>query len=244
MPANKLSCPGLFVTGTDTGVGKTVVASAIAHWLQQKGLRVGVMKPAETGVNDPAGLGPDATLLRWASGTDSSAEDICPYRFKAPMSPDSAAKREGIRIEIDRLMLTARSLSEAHDFMIIEGAGGLMVPLSGGWLVADFALMTGLALLSVARPDLGTINHSVLTAFAARQLEIPQAGIMINAMPKDPDMAMQDAPHAISSLAGVDLLGVLPEVEGDNKEKVRQISALLESQSLLPHIIRSYGLDL
>lgn len=222
---------GLFVTGTDTGVGKTLVSAALCLYLREKGTDVGVMKPAESGLEDSAILGPDAELLQWASGSRDSEEDISPYRFKAPLAPAVAASKEQIRINYSELRDRTMSLIDRHEFTIIEGAGGLMVPLAGGLLMADLARELKLPLLVVTRPDLGTINHTLLTLFAARAMELQTAGYIINRMPSEQGIAEETAPHSLASLTTEDLLGVLRQVEGSDREKA---SALHKELSGLP----------
>lgn len=222
---------GVFVTGTDTGVGKTLVAAALARHLRHRNLDVGVMKPAETGVNDPACPGADAALLQWAADSTDDPALIAPYRLRAPLAPSLAADTESVRIDMTHLVATAKSLCARHDFTIIEGAGGFMVPLAGGLLVADLVLQLELPLLIVCRAGLGTINHTLLTVHAARSMGVPLAGFIINGMPSQPDLAETMAPHHLASLASADLLGVLPRVEGSAQEKV---GALAEAIAVLP----------
>jgi len=227
---------GLFVTGTDTGVGKTLVAAALAKVLRESGVKVGVMKPAETGVAELDKLGPDARLLKWAANSQLADVDICPYRLKIPIAPAVAAVKEKIRVDYNGLVQQAKQLIEQHDFSIIEGAGGLMVPLAGGFLIADFARALGLPLLVVSRPNLGTINHTLLTLFAARNFELPVAGYLINRMPLQPGVAEETAAHSLASLTTEELLGVLPQVEGEDQQKVEQLSEqikCLRTRSLL-----------
>ncbi|WP_051360818.1 dethiobiotin synthase [Desulfuromonas sp. TF] len=231
MSADLPKAAGVFVTGTDTGVGKTLVAAALARFLRERGLRVGVMKPVETGVADPSRPGQDAALLQWSSGSGEDPETIAPYRMRQPLAPSVAAEKEGVRIDPARIIDAARRLSANNDFIIVEGAGGLMVPLSGGLLMADLARDIGFPLLVVCRPGLGTLNHTLLTIFAARSMEIPLAGFFINGMPLEPDPAEESAPHTLASLASADLLGVLPRVQGDDRQKV---VALAEEISALP----------
>lgn len=218
MKAAEISRKGIFVTGTDTGVGKTIVSAALAGYLARFGLRVAVMKPVETGVDPSAEIGEDARLLCQAAGFSAAPDRISPYRFEQPLSPDQAASASGVRIEQHRLIQQARQLQEGSDFLIVEGAGGLMVPLVGGYLMADLVRDLDLPLVVVAKPTLGTINHTLLTTFAARALELEVCGIFINGMPSQPGKAEQNAPHAIASLASASLLGVLPHVDGSNED--------------------------
>ena len=211
---------GLFVTGTDTGVGKTLVAAAIARILSMRELKVGVMKPAESGVANPKALGPDASLLKWAAKSQLSDEQIAPYRLKAPLAPAVAASREQVRIDYSSLLQQAEQIIAEHDFTIIEGAGGLMVPLAGGLLMADFALALDLPLLVVCRPSLGTINHTLLTLFTARNMGLPIAGYLINNMPEVKSVAEETVAHSLASMTTDELLGVLNQVTGEEQDKV------------------------
>ncbi len=242
MSAVNLPFKGIFVTGTDTGVGKTMVSAALAHFLTERGLKVGVMKPAESGVSDPSCLGDDGSLLQWAASSQDPVEEISPYRLRAPLAPAQAAEKEKCFIDFARLVATAQKLGQRHDFLIIEGAGGLMTPLSGGLLMADLAKAIGLPLLVVTTARLGTLNQTLLTIFAAQQMEIPVAGYMINRMPAQPDEAAETAPHTLSSLASADILGVLPEVDGADRDKVLTLSAALKTLPSLPWLIAAIGI--
>lgn len=217
-------CPALFVTGTDTGVGKTLVAAALARYARRLGLRVAVMKPCETGVADPAGLGSDGELLRWAAGSDAATDLITPYRLPAPLAPAQAATQAGVIIDPGVMISACRELAKDHDLLLVEGAGGLMVPIRGGYLMADLARELCLPLLIVSRPGLGTINHTLLTVYAARCMELPLAGFIINRIPAQPDPSEREAPHLLASLASADLLGVLPEVDGAAREQVERLA--------------------
>ncbi|MEI6306350.1 MAG: dethiobiotin synthase, partial [Deltaproteobacteria bacterium] len=152
---------GIFITGTDTGVGKSIVAATLARLLCLNGVNVGVMKPVTAGCREDYGrlVSDDAMLLCKAAGVNY-CEDIAPYRLKEPLAPAEAARIDGLRIDFSKILEAYGRLSSEHDFMIVEGVGGLMVPLAGGLLVADLARELALKLLVVARPDLGTINHT------------------------------------------------------------------------------------
>jgi dethiobiotin synthetase len=123
---------------------------------------------------------------------------------------------------------------DRHDFTIIEGAGGLMAPLAGGMLMADLARELKLPLLVVTRPNLGTINHTLLTLFTARAMELPVAGYLINRMPAEQGVAEETAPHSLASLTTEDLLGVLNQVAGDDREKSKILAAELAALPTLP----------
>lgn len=234
---------GVFVTGTDTGVGKTAVSAALARFLRERGISVGVMKPVETGVDKPVALGPDARLLQWAAGCGADPDLISPYRLRVPAAPAVAAKEEGVAIDPSRLVDSAQQLSRDHDFLIVEGVGGLMVPLAGGYLVADLVRQLGFPLLIVARAGLGTLNHTLLTVFAARTMDLPLAGFLINGMPATPEVAEKTAPHSLASLASADLLGVLAQVEGGDRAKVTALADQIVGLPTLPWLVTNLGLS-
>jgi dethiobiotin synthetase len=238
----ELPCPAVFVTGTDTGVGKTLVASALARHLSSRGLKVGVMKPIETGVANPEQPGEDARLLSWAANSMDSEHLIAPYRFKAPVAPTQAASLEKTHIDPVSLELSLQELADGKDFVIIEGAGGLMVPVRGGYLMADFVRQLGLPLLIVSKTSLGTLNHTLLTVFAAQAMDIPVAGIILNGMAAEPDLAAEEAPHLLAMIASADLLGVLPEVEGNERERIEKMSQEIGQLQTLGWLLQSLGL--
>jgi len=211
----------IFITGTDTGVGKTIVTATLALLLRERGVNVGVMKPVTSGCSERGGalVSEDAELLSWSAGVPLD-NDCAPYCLQAPIAPAVAAARENIRIDFSRIGNAFERLTARHDFVLVEGAGGLMVPLSGGLMVADLALALKLPLLVVARPNLGTINHTVLTCFAAKQLGIDVRGTIVNSYPQQPDAAEEYAPHLIDSLSGVPLLGVFPRVEAAEQQTI------------------------
>lgn len=230
-------CPAIFITGTDTGVGKTLVAAALARHFSKEGMKVGVMKPVETGVENTAELGSDAALLRWAAEATDTDDLISPFRFTQPVAPCQAANAARGQIDINKIIEAYQTLRRGKDIVLVEGAGGLMVPIRGGYLMADLARQLDLPLLVVTHPRLGTLNHTLLTTFAARAMEVELCGFIINQMPKNPGESEKMAPHLLSSLASADLLGVLPEVVGSEQEKIKilagEISKLPAYQWLL-----------
>ena len=241
MPAEG-KCRGLFITGTDTGVGKTLLAATLARYFSRRGLNVGVMKPCETGVADVRQPGEDARLLRWAAGSRDDDSLVAPYRFREPLAPSLAAEREQVIIDPVRISEALTVISAGKDLVLIEGAGGLMVPLRGGYLIADLVRDLGLPLLVVTRASLGTINHTLLTILAARSMELPLAGFMINRMPAHPDAAEEAAPHLLAALASADLLGVFPEVDGTPEARVEQLVDVLGNLPTLRWLMHAIGL--
>ena len=223
MPAES-RCPAIFVTGTDTGVGKTLVTAALAHHFSLRGLKVGVMKPIETGVENPEELGDDATLLRWAARSTDANDIISPYRFSQPVAPCQAATAARKQITSDKIIEAYHALQHDKDIVFIEGAGGLMVPIRGGYIMADLARQLEAPLLVITHPRLGTLNHTTLTTFAARAMELELCGFIVNQMPENPGEVEKEAPHLLASLASADLLGVLPEVVGSEQEKVKVLA--------------------
>jgi dethiobiotin synthetase len=199
---------GIFITGTDTGVGKTYVAAGIAAELRNM-LNVGVMKPVETGCRMRKGnLVPrDAFHLIKSSTVRDELDLVNPYRFSKPLAPYVAAGLEGKKIGITKIMKAFRVLSRRHDFMIVEGAGGIMVPLTKENTFLDLAQAMRLPVLIVARPGLGTINHTLLTIAALRARRIPIAGIVINyAGEQVKGIAERTNPITIEKVSGVRVL--------------------------------------
>jgi dethiobiotin synthetase len=233
----------MFITGTDTGVGKTLVAAALARYVRRCGLRVAVMKPCETGVSEPSRLGADGELLRWAAGSEDDINLISPYRLPAPLSPAQAAEQAGVRIDPGVIAEACATLARDTDLLLVEGAGGLMVPLRGGYLMADLARQLQMPLLVVSRPTLGTINHTLLTIFAARCMELPVAGFLVNRMPAEPGPAEREAPHMLASLASAEPLGVLPEVDGTPMEQIEQLADAVSRSPSRFWLHQALGLD-
>lgn len=173
---------GLFITGTDTGVGKTFVAGALATLLRSRGIDVGVMKPAETGCPRRDGrLQPqDARYLQHRAGSTDPLEEICPYPLELPAAPSVAAEAEGVVIDLDRITELFSRLAARHRLTLVEGAGGLLVPLTETADYTDLIRRLDLPILLVARASLGTVNHTLLSLNWARHLQIPVLGVVVN----------------------------------------------------------------
>lgn len=195
---------GLFVTGTGTEVGKTVVAAVLAHTAAAKGRRVAVFKPALTGLDEPGE--PDHHLLRRAAGSSQGDEDIAPYRYGFAASPHLAAELAGEEIDPDRLLRAAASAASGADVFICEGVGGLLVPLGHRYLVRDFAGDLGLPVVVVASPRLGTINHTLLTIEVARAAGLRIAAVVLNPWPDRPGQIEESNRETIAALGDVDVL--------------------------------------
>lgn len=209
---------GIFITGTDTGVGKTWVGAGIAAALRAKGIDVGVMKPAETGCSVRTGrLVPrDALMLMKAAGANDPLDLVVPCRFREPLAPAIAAKRAGTTIEFRHILTAFRTLSERHRFMIVEGAGGILVPLTARRSFLDLAAVLALPVLVVARPGLGTINHTLLTIAALRAKKITIAGIVINHRGKGQrGLAERTNPPVIERTSRVPVIGIVRHRQKD-----------------------------
>ena len=174
---------GLFITGTDTGVGKTHIACEIVRELRAAGHRVGVFKPACSGAsigNDEQPHWDDVDRLRDALGLDVAVDRICPQRFLAPLAPPVAARQEGRSVDLEGIQRGIELWRAECDIVIVEGAGGLLCPLTDERTIADLAVQLGFPLVIVSRLGLGTINHTLLTVEVARQRGLPVAGIVFN----------------------------------------------------------------
>ncbi len=192
---------GVFVTGTDTAVGKTVLAAAVCAALRARGERVVAWKPVVTGTEEPGE--PDHELLARASGTQPS--EVAPFTFEPAVSPHLAAELAGSTIEPAALVASARAAAGGAEVLVIEGVGGLLVPLTLGFLVRDLAREVGLPLVVAARPGLGTINHTLLTVEAARAVGLTVVGVVLTPWPDAPS-AMERSNHdTIERLAGVEV---------------------------------------
>ncbi len=198
---------GFFVTGTDTEVGKTVVAASACAALVARGLHVAAFKPVVTGLDEPAGeWPPDHELLARATG--QSPDDVAPYRFGPPLSPHLAAELAGERIDPAALMEHAREASGGADLIVGEGVGGLLVPLANGYLVRDLAVELGLPVVIAARPGLGTINHTLLTIEAARAAGLRVAGVALTPWPGEPSTMELSNRDTIQRLSGAPVSGL------------------------------------
>jgi dethiobiotin synthetase len=199
---------GVFVTGTGTEVGKTVVAATIARTLAGEGKRVAVFKPAVTGLDE--GAETDHALLRRASGSSQSDEEIAPYRYGPPASPHLAAALAGGEIDPERLRRAADAAAAGADAIVCEGVGGLLVPLSPTYLVRDLAVDLGYPLVVVASPGLGTINHTLLTLEASRAAGLEVAAVVLTPWPEEPTEIERSNQETIATLGSTQVLTLPP----------------------------------
>lgn len=204
---------GVFITGTDTGVGKTFVAAGILRALREMGYRVCPMKPVETGcrVRGQRLIPEDTIKLMNASGIEESLDRVNPYRFRLPLAPAVAAGFENKAIKKKKILSTFNHLSNRYDITVVEGAGGIMVPVYRKYLVIDLIKDLDIPVIIVSRPGLGTINHTCLTVEAARNRGINVVGVVINYTNKQrKTLAEKTNPELIEVLTGISVLGIVP----------------------------------
>ena len=166
------------MTGTDTGVGKTVAACGLVRALRRAGVDTGAFKPVETGVGEAGPL--DAQALREAAGGTAALEEVCPFVFSTPAAPAVAARAEGREIDVGQIRTAYDRLAARHRAVVVEGAGGLLVPITRNHDMASLALLLELPLIVVARGSLGTINHTLLTLEVARARGLSVAGVVVS----------------------------------------------------------------
>ena len=213
---------GFFITGTDTGVGKTFVTAGIAAVLKERGVNVGVMKPVETGCAEKDGrLEPqDALYLKNAAGVSDELDLINPYRFKACLAPSIASKLEGKNIDFNRIKECYDTLASKHSLMLVEGAGGLLTPINEAYTVADLIKLLNLPIIIIAASRLGTINHTLLTVRYAQSNGIEVKGIILNYPTLSTDEALSTNQAEIKRFANVPVLGELPFCYADRAPKM------------------------
>jgi dethiobiotin synthetase len=204
----------ILITGTDTGVGKTVVTAGLAAALRRRGVNAGVMKPVATGCT--RGLGgqmrcADAHFLRVVSGVSEPEFMITPIMLEPALAPAVAARESGVRVSARAIEIALLELEERHPIVLVEGVGGFLVPINDRMLLSDLAAKFKMTVLIVARPGLGTINHTLLTFEAARLRDLRIAGVVFNhTRPDEDDASIQSNAEEIERIAGVRILGTLP----------------------------------
>jgi dethiobiotin synthetase len=231
---------GLIITGTDTGVGKTVVTALLASCLLRRGVDVGVMKPVASGCENINGypVSQDALFLKEKLVLDEACELITPVCYREPLAPAAASRIEGVGFDIGRIERAYETLSRRHDIILVEGIGGILVPLDEKSTLMDIALRWALPLLVVARPGLGTINHTALTVSCARSAGCPVAGVVFNACePPAGTRAEEWNPRCVERFCNIPFWGTIPyggESVGDGKAWERLCS---EGERIFaPHI--------
>jgi dethiobiotin synthetase len=215
MPGPHARLRGVFVTGTGTGVGKSVLAASICAALAERGEKVAAFKPVITGLDEHDGDWPlDDELLAGAASAGQRPEEVAPHRFGPPVSPHLAAELAGEQIEPLALAREARERAEQADALVCEGIGGLMVPIAAGFMVRDLAVELDLPVVIAAAPGLGTINHTLMTIEAARAAGLRVAAVVLTPWPSDPDAIERSNRETIAQLGDVEVC-VLPQTSPD-----------------------------
>ncbi len=208
---------GFFITGTDTGIGKTVATAGLCRLLCDDGLDAAPMKPVQTGA-EPPDRSPDLDFCLKAGGRQPSNDSyrlMCPYLFAPACSPHLAARTAGVEIDITTIAAAAKRLEAQHNAILVEGAGGVLVPLTGHQTMLDLMKALSLPVLLVSRGGLGTINHTLLSLNVLRAAGLSVAGVIFNdAAPLPDDMISRDNPLVIKQFGDVDILGHIPYIRG------------------------------
>lgn len=236
---------GLFIAGTDTGVGKTVVTAGLVRYARNQGLRCLAVKPVETGCKPREGVlyPEDGAFLREASENDLSLDDCAPFRFSLPASPARAAAMEGSKLFLSDLEEHVRTVSESADLTVVEPAGGLMVPIEENLMVIDLALRLGFPTVLVARSGLGTINHTLLSVEAFNRREIELAGIVLSAVADEPGPEEEYTPGDLSRLVGDVPVLVLPRLTAEAAGDPQRIAQVMAEAWPVGHLRKWLGLD-
>jgi dethiobiotin synthetase len=234
--ANNISMRGVFITGTSTGVGKTAVAAGLAWALRKRKIDVGVMKPFATANRafSKKYRSQDTALLARAAGVRDPDHELNPSFYSVAASPLVASQlRRESQPSMEMALRALADLAKKHDFMIVEGIGGIMVPLTENESVADFAKRAGLPAIIVSTPTLGTLNHTLLTVMACKEFGTNIKGIIVNKMPKRPSIVEQKAPETIERLTGVPVLATLPFSRGGYAAIGKAIEKSIDIDGLL-----------
>ena len=210
---------GIFITGTSTGVGKTAIAAGLAWALSKRNIDVGVMKPFATAnrVFSKKHKSQDTAILAEASGAEDSDRDLNPFFYSIAASPVMAAElKYGPPVDIEKALQDLRSLARKHDILIVEGIGGIMVPLTENEVVAGFVKRANLPLIIVSTSKIGTLNHTLLTVMACEKFRLRVAGIVLNKMSKVPSKVEQKTAEIIERLVDVPVIAEIPFLKGAN----------------------------
>jgi dethiobiotin synthetase len=215
MGLEKLKYQGVFVSATDTSVGKTTLAAGLVGFLKRQGINVGVMKPVASGaIECDSGklISQDAEMLVKFSESLDPWEWINPYCLATPVTPALAAKIEGVTIDLPHIQNCFAELSKRHEFVVVEGAGGIMSPIFENLLVADMISALDLPVIIVSRALLGTINHTLMTFECLKGREIDVLGFFLNRFPKKPNLSESTSAEIITSVSGVPHFGSIPDL--------------------------------
>ncbi|MGO9120086.1 MAG: dethiobiotin synthase [Desulfomonilaceae bacterium] len=222
---------GIFVTGTDTGVGKTVVAAGLVRIARNNGLRALAVKPVETGcmIRDGQLYPEDGSFLHQASEGYLTLDECVPFRFSLPASPARAAAMVGSTLHVADLKEHVLALAEDADLTVVEGAGGLMVPIQGSFMMLDLIELLGFPTIIVARSGLGTINHSLLTLHALKQRGLETLGIVLSCASPEPGPEEEFTPSDLARLTQPVPVLVMPFLRPEIRSDVNRIAEIMEA---------------
>jgi dethiobiotin synthetase len=227
---------GFFITGTDTGVGKTIITAALVKAAQFLGFKAVGMKPVETGCQiseirsqksevrstHDVLIPSDGLFLSKIADTDESLDLITPVRFENPLAPMPASEREGIPVDMGKIVSAFAKLSYKYNVLIVEGVGGILVPITKDYSMLDMAKDFGLPVIVVTRPGLGMINHTLLTVNYALKEGLPVAGIIINYhQPAEGTIAEQTNPKVLATICPVPVLGIFPYLKNIGSDVIK-----------------------
>ena len=245
--AHDFSPGGIFITATDTGVGKTLVTSALVAYLTQRGIDVGVMKPVETGVSQSTKAQSDGARLRRAAGSHDPIAEVCPYVFRLPVAPLSAARAEGTTVRMATIIRAFRALRKKHVLVVVEGVGGVHVPITGTVDVLDLIQRMRLPAIVVGQSGLGGVNHALLTIHALRQKKIPILALVLNQLrplrTKTAQIQEQSTVTLLRRLTGVPVVGPLPYSPSVNRNWNEGMIRLAEAIEIrkLARLVSAFG---
>ena len=241
------SLRGCFITGTDTGVGKTVVTAALAVALRKRGYSFGVMKPIETGVPSSADKESDAARLRTAAGSSDALTEIRPYAFRRPLAPLDAARLEKRTVTLPTIMRAFHTLQSRHEVLLVEGVGGVYVPITSSLNVLDIIYRMKFPAIVIGRVGLGGINHALLTLGALRQRNISVLALVLNrTLPAQTATAREQERSTVRllrQLAGMPVIGPLPyrsKGEGKFHGEVARLASTAAITKLMRLVLTSW----
>jgi len=207
-----------FITGTDTGVGKTSITAGLAGSMRKLGVNVGVMKPIASGIPQKTGFkSSDVDIIVEASQTKDSEDLINPVFLPIPTSPYDATKLLSLPVDMPLILTTFTKLLSIHDVLLVEGIGGIMTPITKNFFVADMIKVMGIETIIVTRATLGTLNHTVMTNQLCKDYGIKVKGLIINNFDEKGTAAEKNAPITLHEITGLDILGVVPFIKDYDK---------------------------
>jgi len=230
---------GFFVTGTDTGVGKTIITAALIIAVSRLGFKTGGMKPVETGCLQQGNvlISSDGLFIKTIANMEENIDHVSPSRFLNPLAPMAASEIEGVPVDLQKIKTACDDLSGKYEVVIFEGIGGLLVPITGDYFVSNLAKELGLPIIVVSKPGLGMINHMMLTINFALKEGLTVAGIIINyTHPPEGTLAERTNPDIIKKICPVPLIGIFPHLENLKSSTIEK--AALENLDI--EIIRKY----